>query len=164
MSRVYFAAKGEKSKHKVTNEKNQRSRNEPWTSSCAFVTRRRNKFTPRRSHIGQYETPCRELTQCDLCAARETTWKWKGSSGGSCALKLGQYSVRSLLKAGLKYSNLVAVTQPNNCNRRWWNVFPSGGLCIRKCRQATCVISLRSLFKMLPVSHSVHYIAKWYWD
>jgi hypothetical protein len=38
-----------------------------------FVTRRRNKFIPRRSHIGQYETPCRELTQCDLCAAGEPT-------------------------------------------------------------------------------------------
>jgi len=87
-------------KHTATNEKNQRSGNEPWTSSCAFVTRRRNKFIPQLSHIGQYETPCRELTQCDLCAAREPTRMWKRFSGGSCTLKLGHYSVRSLLKAG----------------------------------------------------------------
>jgi hypothetical protein len=78
VSKVYFAEKGEKSKHTATNEKKQRSGNEPWTS-CAFVTRSRNKFTPRRSHIGQYETPCRELTQCDLCAAREPTVVRRGS-------------------------------------------------------------------------------------
>jgi len=54
--------------------------------------------------------------------------------------------VRSLLKAGLKYGTLVAIAQPNNCNRCWWNVFPNGWLCIRKCRQAICVTSFRRLF------------------
>ena len=37
-------------------------------------------FIPQRSHIGQYETPCRELTQCDLCASGEPTVVRQGSA------------------------------------------------------------------------------------
>jgi hypothetical protein len=47
MLKEYFAAKErEESKHTTENEKNQRSGNEPWTSSSVFVTRRRISLFP----------------------------------------------------------------------------------------------------------------------
>jgi hypothetical protein len=42
-------------------------------SSSVLVRRRKNRLMPGGSRVGQYETPCGELTQCDLYAVAMAT-------------------------------------------------------------------------------------------